>query len=100
MNTETPQPMTLVHMDKDRPRIYTYNRHGMFEVTGYSLDLAIARFLPASVNDLAAEYKAQTDVDVSDIHTVTELLIMLTDLFFADYNSTDPVPHSIRLPAE
>jgi len=63
------------------PTITLTNAHGMFTTTAYGLDRAIARYLPASVNGLRAKLtELNPEIDYSDVHYVSDGLIMLADI--------------------
>lgn len=54
------------------------SKHGQYATDAYSLDEAIRRYLPASVNDLQTIMaEREPELDYSDIHSVSEFLIML-----------------------
>jgi hypothetical protein len=55
------------------------NAHGTFTTVGSGLDLAMLRYLPASPDQLREVMSDATGLDYSDIHSVSEFLIMLAD---------------------
>lgn len=60
------------------PTITLTNAHGTFTCEPYDMDRAIATLLPACVNDLRAELEdSNPGIDYSDIHSVTEALVMI-----------------------
>jgi hypothetical protein len=60
------------------PKLTLTNAHGTFTCEPYDLDRAIATLLPASVSDLRAELEdSNPDIDYSDIHYVSEALMMI-----------------------
>jgi hypothetical protein len=62
------------------PEITLTNAHGTFTCKSYELDARISRHMPASVNDLQAKMEALNPAfDYSDVHYVSEFLIMLAD---------------------
>lgn len=58
------------------------NKHGDFTTSGYGLDCALTAYLPASPNDLRKIVEDATGLDYSDVHYVSEFLIILADLDF------------------
>jgi hypothetical protein len=54
--------------------------HGYFTCRAVDLDQQIMLRLPSSVYLLQAAYDDRTGIDVSDVHTVTELLVMFADI--------------------
>ncbi len=62
------------------PQITLTNAHGTFTTTAYGLDQTITRHLPASVNDMRERLsELNPELDYSDIHYVSEGLVMLAD---------------------
>jgi hypothetical protein len=67
-------------------KITLTNAHGTFTTTGLGLDLVLSAHLPASPNQIRAELASRCpDIDYSDIHSVTEALVMIADM---DYPAT------------
>ncbi len=61
------------------------NAHGLFKVRPMALDLVMAKYLPNSINGLRAIINdREPDVDISDVHTVTECLAILADMEYAE----------------
>ena len=61
-------------------KITTYiDGHGFFSCTAHDLDRMIAKYLPNSVAGLRAVAGEVTHCDYRDVHTVTELLVILVD---------------------
>lgn len=54
--------------------------HGYFTCYAWEVDRQIMLRLPASVMMLRAAYSDRTGIDVSDVDTVTELLVMFADI--------------------
>ncbi len=70
----------LAHAGQSTEKITLTNAHGTFTTDGYGLDRVIARYLPASPNDLRAEMaEINPDGDYSDVRCVGEFLVMLAD---------------------
>jgi hypothetical protein len=62
-------------------KITVTNAHGTFTTPVHGLDIAIRQYLPASVNDLTARLREHNPAfDYSDVHYVSEALIMLADI--------------------
>lgn len=55
------------------------NSHGRFRVSYAALDIAMARYLPASVITLRRVINDELGWDASDVQTVSELLVILAD---------------------
>lgn len=55
--------------------------HGYYRCTAAELDAQMAKQLPASVNQLRDRLSEQVpDIDYSDVHTVTEFLVIFADI--------------------
>ena len=56
--------------------------HGEYQTTADGLDMLMYRYLPASVSELRAkiEQRSGGEIDYSDLHTVTECLMVLAEL--------------------
>jgi hypothetical protein len=68
------------------------NAHGTFTTTASGLDCVIGEKLPASASSLRAEMSERNpEIDYSDVHSVSALLIMFADM---DY----PYPASLDQP--
>jgi hypothetical protein len=62
-------------------KITLTNAHGTFTTTGLGLDLVISEQLPASPNGLREVLAERCpEIDYSDIHSVTEALVMIADM--------------------
>lgn len=56
------------------------NAHGTFTASPGALDLAVMRYLPASVNGLwTVMEEINPGPDYSDVRSVTEFLVMIAD---------------------
>jgi hypothetical protein len=56
-------------------------KHGWFQTTAYRFDLLIERYLPASPQGLRQQIEERSpEIDYSDVHTVTECLMILAEL--------------------
>jgi hypothetical protein len=65
------------------PSIVTLaNSHGTFTTDPFTLEQAITKYLPASVNDMhELMSELAPDLDYSDVHHISELLIILASEF-------------------
>jgi hypothetical protein len=57
---------------------------GTIEIRPMPFDLTIARYLPASVNSLRELIKERTEIDYTNVHTVTECLAILAALDYPE----------------
>lgn len=53
--------------------------HGLYQASARAVDEAIAKYLPASVEELREKVHERTDVDYSDVDSVSFFLVMLAE---------------------
>jgi hypothetical protein len=60
-------------------RIRFTSDHGAYETTPEALDLMMSKFLPASPEQLRQVLSERSEVDYSDVHSVSALLLVLAE---------------------
>lgn len=71
------------------PIVMLLHGHGTFNCTTQELDAAIDKYLPNRVVDMRVLIEERTGVSYTDVHSISECLIVLADLDgYANHRTT------------
>lgn len=71
------------------PIVMLLHGHGTFNCTTQELDAAIDKYLPCRVMDLRVLIEERTGVSYTDVHSISECLVVLADLDgYANHRTT------------
>jgi hypothetical protein len=74
-----PAPLVQVDWSKNDGYITLQNKHGFYKIDPYQFDKALRAFTGMTVGRLKELLSEHTDCDYSDIHTMSELLIIAAE---------------------